>query len=593
MNFNRILFLSLLILPLRGFSQFAPVSTAGTVSVYTSVASVPVSVKDFNNIANCLLELHYDTAVALATGATANPLIGGGLFVNLNTPGVIILSWFTWPGVNLPDNSVLFQLNFTRSSIGTTAIEWYNEGITCIWGDGNSVELIDVPTENFYFNGNLTFKSPDAPHVILPVIESCASDIIEVPVKVTDFNEIGTLHLTMWFENGKLLYHSWVNTSAFPNLSLVQISPGVMDISGFTGSTGQGITLNDSAVLFTVKFYNTGGDATLQWYDDGGSCQFTGPSPELFILNDVPGTLYYLDGGSVTIPLPGPAGPVQGPAGGNVCAGETGIGFSVQPVISALHYNWNFPPGFVIVSGAGTNQVIVDAGPGAVGGEVTVNGQNGCGSGSISEPLAIFVNESPAILNQPVSAGPIVAGVGSASFLVDAVGSELSFQWQEYSNVWVDLSEGGFYSGTQTPELTVQYPMYAMNGRHYRCSVLGLCTDGLLTDGNAQLIVSPPVGISGYNQEIVTPIVFPNPLMSHSQLSVGLKAKGDLALSLFSPDGTMITKWDYLSCSEGRNIFKLDPGILFPGVYILKVEIRGRDEYRCYPIKCLVTNDFR
>lgn len=573
--------------------QFAPVSTAGQSSTYNSTATIPITTTNFNNIANCLLEIHYDQTKAIATGATANPFIGGGFFVNINTPGIIILSWFTFPGVSLPDNSMVFQLNFSRVDFGTTAITWYNEGITCLWGDGNSQELIDIPTENYFINGQLTFRNINAPHVLLPEVSSCASDIVEIPVKVTLFNDIGTLNLTLWFESGKLLFHSWMNTSVFPNLSLVQTSPGVLVINGFTGGANQGITLPDSSVLFTVKFYNVGGDAYLQWNDDGPSCQFTGPAPEYFILNDEPGTLFYYDGESFTLDLPDPAGPVNGPDGGNVCPGQTGIAFSVSPIANASFYGWSFPQGFTIVSGSGTSQVTVNAGQDVINGAVSVLGMNICGVGEQSEPFQVVVNDAPLITAQPVSAGPVISGVGSAAFSVEATGSQISYQWQEFISGWNDLTEGGYYTGTQTQELLISQPVFSMNWRYYRCRVDGFCASGLVTDGTAQLFVSPPVGISTNENHSPNPIVYPNPLKSDSKLSLFLPAKSDLRLVFYSLDGVEVFCRRYSSLQDGINFLELNPGKLAPGIYFISIEISTRDSFVRYPIKCLVNNDFR
>lgn len=522
-----------------------------------------------------------------------NPLLGGGLFVNNATPGILILSWFTYAGINLPDNSVIFNLNFSRKNIGSTPINWYNEGISCIWGDGNSVELIDIPTEDYYIDGQLTFKDINAPHVILPDVASCASEIIEVPVRVTRFSDIGTLNLTLWFEHGKLLFHSWMNTSAFPNLSLVQTSPGVLVINGFTGVANQGITLPDSSVLFTVKFYNVGGNAYLQWNDDGASCQFTGPAPEYFILNDEPGTLFYFDGESVTLELPGSAGPVNGPDGGNVCPGQTGIAFSVSPIANASFYGWSFPQGFTIVAGSGTNQVTVDAGQDVSNGSVTVLGMNSCGVGEQSDPFQVVVNDFPLITAQPVSVGPIISGVGSATFSVEATGSQLSYQWQEFISGWNDLTDGGYFSGAQTQELVISQPVFSMNWRYYRCRVDGFCASGLLTDGTAQLFVSPPVGISTHDNQFPEPIVFPNPLMSDSKLSLSLTAQCDLRLVFYSLDGLEIFNRRYLSLGEGIHCFELNPGKLAPGIYLLNIEVATGGSFVRYPIKCLINNDFR
>lgn len=98
-------------------------------------------------------------------------------------------------------------------------------------------------------------------------------------------------------------------------------------------------------------------------------------------------------------PLPGPAGNIQGPL--TVCAGTSGLVYSVLPIGYASWYTWVLPPGFSIVSGEGTMSIVVDVSASAAGGIMSVYGTNLCGQGQVSPPFQINVNQ-PATAN----AGP-------------------------------------------------------------------------------------------------------------------------------------------------------------------------------------------
>ena len=50
----------------------------------------------------------------------------------------------------------------------------------------------------------------------------------------------------------------------------------------------------------------------------------------------------------------------------------------------ATSYTWFFPTGISIISGAGTNTIIIAISPAAISGAITVQGENTCGSGSAS-----------------------------------------------------------------------------------------------------------------------------------------------------------------------------------------------------------------
>ena len=69
--------------------------------------------------------------------------------------------------------------------------------------------------------------------------------------------------------------------------------------------------------------------------------------------------------------------------------------FSVAPVQNATSYNWSFPAGATIVSGAGTNTVSVDFSLTAVSGNVSVAGVNNIGTGPSSTVLFITVIQVP------------------------------------------------------------------------------------------------------------------------------------------------------------------------------------------------------
>ncbi len=82
-----------------------------------------------------------------------------------------------------------------------------------------------------------------------------------------------------------------------------------------------------------------------------------------------------------------PAKPIiSGPA--SACAGQTGMAYSCNNTAGATTYTWGAPSGSTIVSGQGTNSVLVDFG--AVAGKVAVTAKNACGNrGTATKSVAI------------------------------------------------------------------------------------------------------------------------------------------------------------------------------------------------------------
>ena len=102
------------------------------------------------------------------------------------------------------------------------------------------------------------------------------------------------------------------------------------------------------------------------------------------------------------VPPPGAAGTVSGPA--TVCQGQPGVIYSVPDIPNATNYIWSLPAGASIVSGANTKTITVNYSSIAVPGNITVYGQNSCGTGAISPSYSITVTAlpvAPGIINGP------------------------------------------------------------------------------------------------------------------------------------------------------------------------------------------------
>ena len=107
---------------------------------------------------------------------------------------------------------------------------------------------------------------------------------------------------------------------------------------------------------------------------------------------------------AVTVnPVPAAAGTITGPA--TVCAGATGVAYSVATITSATSYVWTVPAGAVITSGAATKNIVVTYGPSSGTGVITVKGTNTCGSGAVSPNFNVTMNAIPA--------APVVTVVGN------------------------------------------------------------------------------------------------------------------------------------------------------------------------------------
>ena len=130
-----------------------------------------------------------------------------------------------------------------------------------------------------------------APVTSMPLLTICPNSTVLAPVKVSGFNNIGSMTLMIHYNSTALSYSLATNTSGFPGLTFDGTVPGEITI---TGAATAGISYPDNSVLFTIEFTYAGGAADLTWFDNGTSCQYTDGNQ--LVLNDMPIPDFYLPG---------------------------------------------------------------------------------------------------------------------------------------------------------------------------------------------------------------------------------------------------------------------------------------------------------
>ncbi|HPR27608.1 cohesin domain-containing protein, partial [Lentimicrobium sp.] len=239
MKKSAIILVYLLLADLPGiFAQDAPVSTAGNVITTGSSVILPITVTNFTNIATCDLKLFYDPSIATVTSVTVGSAISGpntGFNFNNTVPGAVNFGWFATPGRNVPDNTVVFNIHFSKVSDGISQVTWSTVNYECEYFDGNYNALNDSPSEAFYIPGSVIFQEYAPTTAIMPVT-ACAGTNISVPVKVSDFNAIGAVSLTINYDAAVLDFLPGDNTSGYPGLSINNTTAGTIIIGGFSSS---------------------------------------------------------------------------------------------------------------------------------------------------------------------------------------------------------------------------------------------------------------------------------------------------------------------------------------------------------------------
>ncbi len=140
---------------------------------------------------------------------------------------------------------------------------------------------------------------------------------------------------------------------------------------------------------------------------------------------------------------PDPAGTIIGPA--TACQSSMAVTYTVGAINLATGYVWTVPTGATIVSGSGTNTIVVDFGASAATGSVSVYGTNACGNGASST------------LPVTVSARPIPTIAGSASACVTSTTNIYTTQAGMTAYNWSVSTGGVITAGAATNAITVTW----------------------------------------------------------------------------------------------------------------------------------------
>jgi len=167
-----------------------------------------------------------------------------------------------------------------------------------------------------------------------------------------------------------------------------------------------------------------------------------------------------------------------------------------------------------------------------------------------SLPAQLSVYEPPIITSEP--ANQRVCKSDIAEFSVEEINGS-TYQWQEYNGVgWLDIENNAFYSGAQSPDLSV-YTVTGMDDFFYHCIVKNVsCPD---TSSNAILNVD------------ATPVLF-------SIIVGGAYCEGDLGFYVGLNGSEMGISYNLILDGEETGVVlegtgqPLDFGLqLIPGIY--------------------------
>ena len=239
----------------------------------------------------------------------------------------------------------------------------------------------------------------------------------------------------------------------------------------WTISAGGQITAGQGTYNITVTWILPGLQTISVSYTNTNGCTAVTPGTYMCVVN----------------PLPNPAGFITGSA--EVCAGENGVAYSVDPVPNATSYTWTLPAGATIATGAGTTSITVNFGANAVSGDITVAGTNDCGNGTPSPPFAVTVNPLPDPAGTITGTSPVCQGATGVIYSVSTIANATGY-------VWTVPPGATIVGGNNTKQITVNFSLTATSGT--------VTVYGTNSCGNGA--VSPPFNVT-VNPKPATPVI--------------------------------------------------------------------------------------
>lgn len=177
--------------------------------------------------------------------------------------------------------------------------------------------------------------------------------------------------------------------------------------------------------------------------------------------------------------LPDSSTAITGPT--TVCAGSTGVQYSISSVPGATSYNWTLPAGATIVVDNG-NSITVDFSSTATSGALSVYGMNPCGNGAAGPGITVTVDPLPDTTALITGPGAVCEGDTTAVFSIGATANTTDYIWSLPAGVIIT-------GGDSTNSITVTVSGSAVNGPIYVNAING-CGSGIASD-TLQLTVNP------------------------------------------------------------------------------------------------------
>lgn len=293
----------------------------------------------------------------------------------------------------------------------------------------------------------------------------------------------------------------------------------------WTVPTGATITNGQGTLSITVTYGNVSGNVCVTASNSCGA--------------SVPGCV------TVTVSPSAPAIPsgIAGPT--TVCAGQSGVVYTVNPVANALTYNWTVPAGSSVTAGQGTNTITVSFG--STAGLVCVTAGNGCGT-SLATCANITVNPtalSVGVSNTPATCSNCCDGTATAN----ATGGTAPYTYSWNSNpVQTTAAASGLCASTSYT----------------------VCVTDAAGCVTCSVVTIPYTTATQSVLDMGTISIYPNPATHELYITGSVQTSGQIRITMTSIFGQRVKEQNVVAQS-GMFTERLEVGDLPSGIYLIEI----------------------
>ena len=179
-----------------------------------SMIDIPVKVKSFQNLSSLQFTLGWDTSKLSYSGINnLGPVVMNLSLSNFGTlnssNGQLTFSWneAALTGIDLPDSTIIFTVRcYLKGSNGSTGAISILNAPTPIEAADSALQLVTTSITN----GTVTVNciSSGFLNLIAPVVTGNCNSILDVPVKVRNFQNLLSLQFTLGWDTSVIKYNS-------------------------------------------------------------------------------------------------------------------------------------------------------------------------------------------------------------------------------------------------------------------------------------------------------------------------------------------------------------------------------------------------